>query len=103
MAIVIGQLLFKIGAEGKTFESVASIMRILVSPIILSGLVIYAGATILWLYVLSKLPLSQAYPIQALALPSIIILANLLLGETIPTLRWIGVALIFIGIIFVTR
>lgn len=98
LLMVIGQTLFKIGSNGKQFDSVQNIIKVIFSPVILLALTIYAGTTILWLYILSKTELSFAYPIQALAFPLVLIISSILFHEQIPIQRWAGIALIFAGV-----
>lgn len=101
--LVVGQMLFKFGCNGREINSLASVVSLIFSPIILLALCLYAGTTILWLYILSKVDISFAYPIQALAFPVVLILASLIFQETIPLNRWIGVGIIFIGVFIITR
>ena len=101
--VVIGQVLFKMGVEGKFFASITDIIKIMFSPIVLSGLIIYAFTTILWLYILSKVPINRAHPIQALAYPIMLIMAKILFNESIPVIRWIGVGIIVVGIIVIVQ
>jgi len=101
--LIIGQLLFKIGTKDKTFDSAIAIVKTVFSPIILSGLFLYALTTILWLYILTKMPINRAYPISALAYPSVLIMSKFLFNENITVMRWIGVGIIFIGIVMVVH
>jgi drug/metabolite transporter (DMT)-like permease len=91
------------GTKDKTFASVADVIKIIWSPAILAGLIMYALATGLWLYILSKLPLNRAYPIQALAYPVVLVLSRFLFNEPVSITRWVGVGVILIGIIIVVQ
>jgi len=102
-ALVTGQILFKIGVRGRAFDSIPEVARTMFSPVILGALVIYASATVLWLYILSKMPISRAYPIQALAYPVMLVLSKFLFNETISVARWIGMGIILIGVFIVAR
>lgn len=95
--MALGQLLFKLGSNGKTLSSFSDILSLLFSPVILLALAVYGCTTILWLYILSKVKISFAYPIQALAFPIVLILSSLIFREEIPLNRWIGVAIIVLG------
>mgnify|MGYP000462873961 CR=1 FL=1 len=55
-------------------------------------------ALLLWLLVLSVLPVSQAYPMLSLSYIVVMLLARLLFKEQIPWQRWAGAALIMLGI-----
>ena len=101
--VVIGQLLFRMGMKDKTIDSFITMIKAIFSPMILAGLSIYAFTSILWLYVLNKVPISQAYPIQALGFPAILILAKYLMNENIPANRWIGIVIILTGVFVAAR
>lgn len=96
--MVIGQVLFKMGSKGKKMDSIKGIILTMLNPIILSALCLYALTTVLWLYILSKTNISEAYPIQALAFPLVLIASSVLFKEVVPCNRWVGVIIIFIGV-----
>ena len=103
LLMVTGQILFKLGSTGKILNNLSDIIKLFFNPIILVALCIYAFTTSLWLYILSKVPISFAYPIQALAFPIILFVSNILFGENITLSKWIGVVIICIGVYFITR
>lgn len=78
-------------------------IKVVTSPMVVGGLVLYGLGAVAWLAVLSRLPLSFAYPFLALSYALTPVLAWLLLGENIPSLRWMGIATIFLGVILVSR
>nr|WP_288826275.1 EamA family transporter [uncultured Clostridium sp.] len=98
LMMVFGQLLFKIGSKGKRLDSLKEIILTMLNPVILSALCLYAATTVLWLYILSRTKISEAYPIQALAFPLVLIASSVLFKETVPCNRWIGVFIIFMGV-----
>lgn len=98
MLMVSGQMLFKIGSRGKDMGSVMGIIQTMFSPVIIAALCLYAGTTVLWLYILSKMNISEAYPIQALAFPIVLIFSAIVFKEVIPWNRWVGVVIIFVGV-----
>jgi drug/metabolite transporter (DMT)-like permease len=105
MLMSLGQILFK-----KTALSISSnealslfdgIIKALLVPWLYMALFVYALATIFWLYILQRIPLSLAYPFSALAMLIVPILAMLLFGERLNFSYWIGLSLILIGIIII--
>ncbi len=58
---------------------------------------------ITWLYVLRYLPLSIAFPISQAVHILVPIGSWLVLGENIVTLRWIGIALVSLGLAIVAK
>lgn len=98
-----GQILFKFGSLGKNIGSIVDIIKLFFTPIVFIALCLYACTTGLWLYILSKVPISFAYPIQALAFPLVLVVSMFLFKEIIPMSRWLGVALICIGVFISVR
>lgn len=98
--LVAGQFLWKFGMMKKEhdFTSILGILKILFSPYIFSGLVMYGFATIIWLFILSKVQLSIAYPLQSFAYFFTIIGAYFIFGEPITMWKIIGVLLIMLGV-----
>ena len=103
IALVGGQMLFKQGMKDKIIDSVPAMIKALFTPLVFLGLVLYALTTMLWLYILNKVPISRAHPIQALAFPLVAIFSFLFFKETIPAYRWIGIGIIVAGIIVVAQ
>ncbi len=107
---VSGQLILKIGVgklsaiENFTAAAFGEFLRqALFSPLVLFGFVLYALSAALWLVVISRLELSYAYPFLALNFVLLTVFSRVVLSETIPMLRWIGILLICVGILFVAR
>lgn len=102
----IAQLLMKIGmtglrAQGQLESFQLAAPRILLDPWVVGGLVSYAVSAVLWLLVLSRMPLSTAYPLVALAIVAVVVLSALLLGEGVSAGHLLGVGLIAVGILTV--
>jgi len=74
------------------------------TPLIILGLSFYAAGAIMWMIVLSRVNLSLAYPLIALTYVLVPLAAWLLLGEPpIPFIRWIGMAIIVLGVVLVAH
>lgn len=105
---VLGQLLLKtvmsnIGAVtlGSAADFLALILGLLRQPLFyVAGLVYVLGFTA-WLVVLSRVPLSAAYPVLALTYILIPLASLLLFREEIPAIRWLGMLIIAAGIVLV--
>lgn len=70
---------------------------------LLAGISCYGISMIFWLYVLSKLELSKAYPLVSLGYVFTLIIGYLFLNESINFLKIFGVTFIFIGVICITK
>lgn len=107
---VTGQLTLKFGmmdvgrigaAEVATIGSTA--VRVFTNWRVLVGLALYATSAMLYIVALSRVDISVAYPIVGLSYVVITLAAWLLLGEAIPPMRWVGVAVITLGVFLVAR
>ena len=104
LLIAAGQLLFKAAAgqwriDGWSWSTVRSFL----SPVMLIALVIYAAATLLWVFVLRTVPLSSAYALFSLAFLIVPVLARIFLGEAISTNTLVGGAIIVVGVVIAVR
>lgn len=95
--LVLGQLCWKIGMD-RLRTSAGALWQAAFSPLVWAGLVLYGLATVLWLFVLSRLPLSVAYPVQAIAYVLGLVMARIVLGDPVPPLAWLGSLLVLLGV-----
>jgi len=105
---VVGQLFIKKGLNslvGLNFSAgvVASYMKIFFSPFIIVGLSIYFLGVFFWLYALSKVELSFAYPFVSLSYVLVLLFSSLVLGEQVSLIRWIGALSIGLGVFLISR
>lgn len=104
----LAQVLLKAGstsAKQATAEGsatlVASYQAMLTSPLTLAGLALYAASALLWLRVLTGVPLSQAYPFVALGIVLTTLAGILVFGEPVVATRVAGTALVLGGVLLV--
>src|SRR5947207_1914083 len=97
-----GQVFFKIGVGsapvqegmrgtpwgGETFLALATNLPIL------SGLILYMAATVLWLQALSRTELSQAYPFFGLGFILTAVLGIVIFDDSFSLMRFCGTALV---------
>jgi multidrug transporter EmrE-like cation transporter len=100
-----GQLLLKHGMQVATARAHASgdslALTAATSPVVLGGLSIFAISAVAWLAVLSRVPLSVAYPFNALSYLIILTASAFLLHERVTVLTWAGSLLVVSGLIIV--
>lgn len=65
--------------------------------------ILFGGASVLWMYILKHFPLNMAYPLASLSYVIAMVFSIIFLHETVAWNRWLGVALIMIGCIFVAK
>ena len=106
---VVGQLLLKMGMlrVGKFSLNISTLVhqyiRILLNPFIIAGIAGFFISMLIWLYVLSRMELSFAYPFVALNYVLILFGSYFLFRETITLHKIIGVVVIIIGVYLVAR
>lgn len=74
-------------------------LRVIASPYLLSGGALYGAATLVWIWLLSKMPLSQAYPFMALGFVLVPLASAYFFGEQLHLKYWAGMACIIGGIL----
>ncbi|MFZ5900874.1 EamA family transporter [Desulforudis sp. 1088] len=88
-----GQVLWKLGVGSKAYG-----LSALLSPAVLGGFVLYGLSALVWLKVLSKMPLSVAYPLLALNFILVPLASSRFLGEPFTAAKLLGAILIVTGI-----
>ncbi|MBO9606188.1 MAG: EamA family transporter [Paenibacillaceae bacterium] len=98
--LVSGQLMWKFGMQRQddAFGSMRGVAQLLLSPYVLGGLALYGAATVLWFYILSRVPLSVAYPLQSVAYILAIFGAYFLFHEPLSAGKLGGCMLILAGV-----
>lgn len=95
-----GQVLFKIGSQATIDYSIPrELLKIATNGWVFLAIMVYGTSTIVWVYVLRKIPLSIAYPVTSLQFILVPGLAYLVLQEPLSIKYLIGAALILAGII----
>jgi len=100
------QVLLKLGMSATAMKNVISdsqnpsqiALAIATSPSVLLGLVCFGLSAIVWLFVLSKIPLSTAYPFVALGIAITVAAGRLMFDEPISAAKLLGVGLIVAGV-----
>jgi drug/metabolite transporter (DMT)-like permease len=97
-----GQLLFKKTAQALHAASfIGSIEAMLRQPAFYAAVTLYALSTFLWVWVLTRVPLSIAYPFVGLAMMIVPLLGCWFFGETTNLAYWIGAAMVAGGIVVI--
>ena len=100
-----GQVMLKHGMQVATARVTHSggslVLRAATSPWVLLGLVVFGISALAWLAALSKVPLSVAYPFNALGYLVILISSVLVLHERANLWTWLGSLLVVSGLLIV--
>jgi len=99
----VGQLMLKHGMQVATARANSTrgslVVSAATSPWVLFGLVVFAVSAVVWLAALSRVPLSLAYPFNALGYLGI--LTASVLHERASLLTWGGTLLVVSGLVIV--
>jgi drug/metabolite transporter (DMT)-like permease len=100
-----GQLLLKHGMQVAAARAHAGggslVAAAATSPMVIGGLAVFAISAVAWLGVLSRVPLSIAYPFNALGYLIILTASVLLLHERATIITWAGSLLVVSGLVIV--
>ena len=104
-AAACGQLLLKQGMNGARDLADARGRSLAVAaastPAVWIGLTVFGISALAWLTTLSKVPLSIAYPFNALGFLAILISSALILHERTNIWTWVGTGTVVVGLIVV--
>jgi len=106
---VAGQLLVKKGmlgvgaSPGQLGGFPGYLVRTLTNPFVFVGLGCAVVAALCWTSAVSRLDLSAAYPFMGLAIVLVLALSGVIFGETVPVTRWLGVAIVCLGLVVAAR
>jgi drug/metabolite transporter (DMT)-like permease len=106
----VAQLLFKVGMSAGPVRAAladgaaAGVARaVALSPGVLGGLALYGLGTVLWLGVLSRTELSQAYPFVGLSFVLTAVFGVVWFNDSLSAQRIAGIAAIVVGVYLVGR
>lgn len=84
--------------EAQLSDPLHTIGRAAQQPLLWAGLVLFGISALFWLVVLSRVPLSIAYPLVGVSYILVVLIAKVFLHERVPALRWVGVVVVALGI-----
>jgi drug/metabolite transporter (DMT)-like permease len=106
---VVGQFFLKYGmnqiGELSTNSSVILVqyIKVFMNPYVFIGMVFYFLSALLWLMVISKVPLSTAYPLISMSYIIVLIGSSVFFKESVSLTQWSGVFIVMLGIVVLSR
>jgi len=101
----VGQLMLKHGMQVATARAASTRGSLVISaattPWVLFGLLVFAVSAVAWLAALSRVPLSVAYPFNAIGYLGILAASVVVLHERATPLTWAGTVLVVTGLVIV--
>lgn len=102
--ILLKQGMNKIGYFSFNLPNLLPILtKIAVNPFIVGGMFCYVASVFVWLLVLSRAPVSYAYPMISLGYITTCLAAVLLFNETLTLTRVLGIFIIIAGVYLVSK
>ena|GEM_PF-389106 len=74
------------------------LVKLFVHPWMLICMGCYAVSIVAWAGAIKWVPTSYAFPFMALAFVLVALMAKVILGETIPPMRWLSISVIVFGV-----
>lgn len=84
-------------------QIVMELWKSFTTPFVLLGFVLIFGGSIFWLAIISRVQLSYAYPMLSLGYIFVVLTSWLLLNEHFQPMRLLGVLIIVVGVVVVSR
>jgi multidrug transporter EmrE-like cation transporter len=98
--LAIGQVLFKhIGLAIRGMSVMHAAATVFRQPEFYVALAIYGAATLLWIWILGRVSLMQAYPWAGACVIFVPLMGSYVFGEKAGPLFWVGAGLIALGIV----
>jgi drug/metabolite transporter (DMT)-like permease len=85
-------------SEALNAGSISVATEILRSPFVIAGLGAYGAGAVIWLFVLSRIPVSFAYPFVSLGIVLTTVIGATVLSERVSLVSGFGVLIIVAGI-----
>jgi drug/metabolite transporter (DMT)-like permease len=100
LSLAAGQILFKKTALTMSgLQPMEGLRVVLLQPLLYVALALYGFTTCLWIWLLSRIPLTQAHPFMAASIIVVPILSVFLLGERVTFVFWIGAVFVTLGVV----
>jgi len=94
-----GQLLFKFVV--RRISPGQGVMSIVIDPVFVAAGVLYLALTFVWIWILTTIPLSRAYPLSFLSILIVSVGSKLVFDETFNLVYLIGVVFAIFGLVLV--
>jgi undecaprenyl phosphate-alpha-L-ara4N flippase subunit ArnE len=98
LMLAVGQILFKVASAKLDLSVKGFVSGVLLNPVLIIALAVYAVATVFWLFVLKGMPLRLVYPFAALGFFIVPLLSHFFLNEPLRWTSFAGASIIMLGV-----
>lgn len=100
LLLAAGNLMFKqVGLVMRGQPLLDGFMSAARSPWLYVALTLFGSSTLLWIWILSRISLSKAYPWSAVGIAIVPLLAGFVFQERVSWTYWVGIALVIGGVL----
>lgn len=78
-------------------------VRAFMNPFVLGGFLLYGISSLVWMMIISRVPLSLAYPMISIGYVVVVVLSRVLFHEHVSAMRFAGTLVICAGVVLISR
>jgi multidrug transporter EmrE-like cation transporter len=86
-----------------SYADPAVFLRLLLNPLVILGLALYAASVLNWLVVLKRMDLGLAYPLMSIGYIATFLIGIWCFHEPVSLTRIAGILVIMVGVVLLTR
>ena len=101
--ILLKQGMTKVGEISSLSKAPSMLLTAISNPIVLAGLAVFGISAVFWLIVLSRVPLSIAYPMVSLGYLFTVLFSWLKFQEQLKPMTILGCLVIMLGVFLISR
>jgi multidrug transporter EmrE-like cation transporter len=107
LGMIAGQMMFKLASSSHNYVEPSSlpikVLNLVANPFFAVSVILYLVLSVFWVWILTFIPISKAYPFVALSFAGTAIGGWMFFGERLSATNLIGLALLGAGIVLATR
>lgn len=94
-----GQILFK--SVARRMAPGDNVISVITDPLFILAGTVYFGLTLVWIWILTTVPLSRAYPLSFLSIVMVSVASRLVFGEAMSATYLAGLACTMLGLMLI--
>ena len=103
LSVTISQILIKKGTEDLDTSSGIYAFTSLFNLYIYFSVFLSIIAILSWFFALSKLTLSQAYPLLSISFPLVLLISSIIFDDQISNTQWVGMIVLILGLYLLSK
>jgi multidrug transporter EmrE-like cation transporter len=107
LGMTAGQILFKLAAGASRYapptDVFSSVLALILNPFFAASLILYLVLSVCWVWLLTFVPISKAYPFVGISFGGTSIVGWMFFGERLTTTNLFGLAMLGAGVALLAR